>query len=570
MRSGSVRRAIATVAAARGSYAPPEAFLSRVATRIAQLPPAPAASGPAPDWEASTLPGEPEAAGRSAASDAAIFTVGTYAAQAILFVAGVAQKAILGPVGYGYWALMQTFWTFFSMASLGAQHGATRQIPAHRGRGDFAAAEAVAGTAGSFSLVAVSLLGSGVAAFAILFGAGWAPEMRFGLVLLGATAPLQYLTDVHEVVIQAVKRFDSASLTVVVKAGTALLLQTFAVYLLGFYGMFLGLVAVNLSAFFLWARLGLVNRRRPAFRLGIDWERLRELIRFGAPIMIYAQVWLLFVAVDSLIVAGALDVERLGYYALAVSASGYILYLPRSIGAVLFPRMTERFAQTGEIAAIRHYLTDVQRVLAYLLIPLAVAAGFFGFPVVIRHVLPDFEPAVPVVQIMMAASFFMALVSMPVKVLITAGYRWSLTLLMLVCLGVNAGLNYTAVVVLDGGIEAAAGATAVSYLVTFLLTTWYCLSKTLAPRKVLGHIAELLLVFAHAYAALRLVEWGVGSPETAVVPDGALACLKIAGFLLLMSPWLVLAQRRLEGVSMLLRAVSGGGRMLRRFVGREA
>src|SRR3954451_8923705 len=69
---------------------------------------------------------------RSAASDAAIFTLGTYAAQVLLFVAGVIQKGLLGPVATGYWALMGTFSLVLGVAPLGALEGGMRQLPLHR------------------------------------------------------------------------------------------------------------------------------------------------------------------------------------------------------------------------------------------------------------------------------------------------------------------------------------------------------------------------------------------------------------------------------------------------------
>ncbi len=511
-----------------------------------------------------SLAGEPSIRSRAATTDAAMFTVGTYVAQGLLFAAGLVQKAILGPVAVGYWSLMQSFWTFFSIAPLGAQHGATRQVPIHRGRGDFEAAGSAAGTAASFSFCAISGVGAVVAIVAILFGGGWAPELRFGLVLLGVTAPLRYMTDVHEVILQAVKRFDVASMAVIARGVLALTVQTLAVYLFGFYGLFLGLVAIQVGVFALWLRLGAISRRQPAFRWGIDRARLREVIRFGAPLMVWSQIWLLFVAVDSLIVAGALDVKRLGYYAVAVSMTHYVLYLPRSIGAVLFPRMTEDFARTGEIESIRHYATDVQGVLAYTLIPASIGAGFFLVPVLIRQALPAFDPAIPVIQIMVAASFFMALMNMPIKVLLAAGYRWSLTGILLTCLALNVVLNYGALVPLDLGIEGAAGATAISYLVTFLMTSGYSLSRWLDPWSVLLHVGEILLVFAYVYGGLRLVEWLIGAPDAGLAVDAALACAKLAAFLVLMTPLFVLAERRLGAISRMRVVLARGGIKLRR------
>ena len=112
-----------------------------------------------------------------------------------------------------------------------------------------------------------------------------------------------------------------------------------------------------------------------------------------------------------------------------------------------------------------------------MLVPLFLGGAYFLLPVLIRQALPEFEPAIPVVHIMVAGSFLLAMLSMPTKMLTTAGYRWGVTLLGLLCLGINAGVNYLAVAVLDWGLEGAAVATVFSYVVAFLLMTGYALSK---------------------------------------------------------------------------------------------
>jgi O-antigen/teichoic acid export membrane protein len=502
------------------------------------------------------LAGQPEGEVASATSDAAVFTLGTYAAQGVLAVAGLIQKGLMGPVGAGFWALMQTFWTFFTLASLGAQHGATRQIPIHRGRGDLVAAARISNTAGTFSLLAIAVVGLLVAVVAIVAGGSWAPELRFGLVLLGVTAPLRFYTDVHETILASLKRFKLVSLTVLVKALTALTLQTLAVVAFGYWGMFLGLVAIELATLGLWLRRGVIGFGRPGFHWQLDRAQLRELVAYGAPILVYSQVWLLFLAVDSLVVAAALDVKTLGYYALAVSVTNQVLFLPKSIGSVLFPRMTERFGRTQDLGSIRHYATDTQRILAYLLVPLSIGAAFCLAPVLIRQALPAFEPAVEAVQVIVAASFFVALMNMPIKMLITAGYRWSLTALIAVCVVINLTLNWVAVGPLDLGLRGAAGATALSYLVTFLATTGFSLSRTMRPLEVVGHLAEIIAAFAYSIGALWLLQELIGDGDGALA-DIALGIAKLAAFAVLMLPWMWLAEKRARALTMLADLLRG-------------
>jgi O-antigen/teichoic acid export membrane protein len=402
----------------------------------------------------------------------------------------------------------------------------------------------------------MSVLGLLVAVVAVVFGSGWNEQVRFGLVLLGVTAPLRLFTDTHEMLIQSVKRFDIQSGTVIIKAFVMLTLQTLAVLAFGFYGMFLGVVLIESIGFLWWMKIGIVSRERPAFRLELDRARLRGLIAFGGPILVMAQVWLLYAAVDQLIVAGALSLKELGYYALATSVTTYILFLPKSIGSAVFPRMAEKFGKTGEISHIHHYATDVQRLLAYVLVPIATAGGFFAFPVLIRYALPEFQPAIDVVQVMVAASFFMALNNMPIKVLLTAGYRWSVTSIALGCTVVNGAINALFVIVLDKGLVGAATATAISYVITFLAITAFALSRAIPWRTVAVHLAEILAVFAYCYAAMRGLDAVVDSGGHGLVVDSLLAAGQLLAFVILLTPWLWLAEKRVGGMTM-LRDLSG-------------
>jgi O-antigen/teichoic acid export membrane protein len=493
---------------------------------------------------------------RSAASDAAIFTLGTYAAQVLLFVAGVIQKGLLGPVATGYWALMGTFSLILGVAPFGALEGGMRQLPLHRGRGDHAAAAAVADTASSFTMLSTTIAGALLVGAALAFGSGWPPELQFGLILLGVTAPVKFLSDCHESIIQSTKRFTVASAAAIVRAAVALTLQTLFVWWLGFYGMFLGMVAAVLATFVLWNRLGLTSFRAPAFHWRIEGRRLRELTRFGLPTMIHGQVWALFLAVDNLIVAAFLDVEQLGYYALAVSVTSYIMLLPTGIGAALAPRMAEHFGRTHDAGSIRHYATDVQRLLAYLFLPVLVAAAFFLMPVLIRHALPEFAPAIRVVHIMVAGTFFVALSTMPIKLQLAAGYRWSVAGWTLVALAINVAANFVAVGVLDRGLTGAAVAVGFSYFTLFAIMTGFALSRTLRPHQVVSHAAEIVGVFAYLTAVMWAVEEAIGSGAGLLVPDAAVGLAKLCLVLISLAPWLILAQARFGGVSTVRSLVS--------------
>jgi len=524
----------------------------------------------APDSAFPGLAGYPEAGRRSAAVDAALVTVAIYGSQALIFVAGVVQKGLLGPTNAGYWALMGTFMTFFSLIALGAFDGATRQVPTHRGREEWQEAADVSNSAATFTIAAMAVGGTAVAVGAAVFGSNMAPPLRWGLVILGLTAPLRALVDCHDLLTQMTKRFDASALGLLLRAVVIITFQTAFVYFFGYYGMFMGLVLGSVLVLVMWWRMGLTGLRRPAFRLRLARRPLQEAIGVGVPILIQGQTWYLFLAIDNLIVAAFIDVKNLGYYALAVSVTSYVVLLPKSLGQALFPRMLERYAQSGDIRTIRHYATDVQRILGYLLVPPAIASLYFLLPVLIRQALPAFEPAIPVIHIMVAGSFFISIAQMPTEFLLTTGYRWQLAGLGTVCLVFNAGANYLAVAVLDGGIRGAAIATSVSYLVLFLVVTTYGLGKAYTRREVWTHIGELFAVFAYLMAVVWAIEQLVGPGGGSLIHDVAIGVAKFLAALLLLSPWFVLAQRRYKALTTIGGLLRSGSRAVSRWRARSA
>lgn len=501
------------------------------------------------------LAGLPDTRTTSLASDAALYTAATYAAQILIFLGGIVQKGILGPENTGFWTLMGTAWSVLAIVSLGVVQGAIRQIPHYRGRGELDQAAATADTAFTFSQLAMGLGGLALAAFALAFGGDWAPELRWGLMLVGLIAPLRNLVDCYEILFQATKRFTPLAVGLITKGLVVVVIQTLLVIAFGYYGMFAGLVALSLATLAVYRRMGLSGSRTPAFHRRLERRRVGELSKFGIPIYVYSQAWVLFLAIDSLIVANFVGVDELGYYGLALSVTSYIILLPRTVVQTVFPRMQERYSASGEAGAIRHYARDTQLVLAFMLVPPFVAAAYFFVPVLIRQALPAFDPAITVVHIIVAGSFLIALVELPVELIITIGKRWNLSALMVGALAFNAAANYVAVAVLDGGIEGAAYATVLSYLALLFSVTAYGFGATSGRASALRQLVAIGAVVVYSLGAM----WGLG----ALLPSGGSAPHDVAwaiggwlAFCALLVPWGILVQRRYGAVSMLRDAVS--------------
>jgi O-antigen/teichoic acid export membrane protein len=498
-------------------------------------------SPPPPAWAGLAATSRKAAGG--IAGDTATLALGFYVCQFCLVIAGFIQKRLLGPQATGYWTLIGTFWVFMSLASLGAVAGTIREVPNYRGRDDYEAAAEAADTGATFGVAAYALAGLIVIGVALAFGASWSPQLRWGVVLLGLLAPLRALVDVHYDLIRLVRRFDILAASLVLTGLLTLSVQTALVYALGYYGMFAGLALLCVASLATWWWFGFAGIRRPAFRPRLVRRRLRELVLAGIPITLYSNIWILFISVDTLLVASLLSVKQVGYYSLAVSVNSYLLFLPRIVSSAIFPRMQETYGESEDAAAVRHYAWDVPRVLAFVFVPLMIAAAFFLLPVLVRAVLPAFVPGIPAMRVMVAGAIFLALVDMPIEFLITVNARWLATALIVGCLALNAGLNLVALLGFDGGIRGAAIATASSYLVLWLVMTVVALRRVYTARLVAVQIATLLAVSAQLLGLLWLLERLVGTSDRGSV-DLALGLAKVALALALMTPWFVYAERR--------------------------
>lgn len=502
------------------------------------------------------LAGDPTTSDASAASEAATYAVGFFAAQLLLFVAGVVQKRLLGPGATGAWTLLGTFWSFFALAALGATAGMGRELPAYRGMRDLKRARVAANTGGSFGVASFAVAGLVVAAVGLL-ATSWSPYLRWGLVLLGLTAPLRALVDIHTDILRLTRRFRILAVSLVLNALLVLTLQSAFVAVLGFWGMFVGLVVVSLASLGLWTKLGLTGFRRPAFRWQIDLSMLRHLALVGIPVTAYSNLWVLFTSIDTLLVATFLDIKSVGYYSVAVSVNSYVLFLPRIVGGALFPRMQERFSAQNSVRAIRHYAVDVPRVLAYLLVPLLLAAAFFLLPVLVRQAMPSFTPGIRAVQVIVAGSFFLSLADMPIEFMITAGRRWRITGLMVAALAVNAAANAIALGVFHAGLVGAAAATGGSYFLLFATTTYMAVATADTHGAAVSQMLRLIMAGVWTIGVLWGTEVLFGPGGGSLAHELTRAFLKLVIALVALSPLVVLGEIRYRPLAMLLRMARG-------------
>lgn len=145
-------------------------------------------------------------------------------------------------------------------------------------------------------------------------------------------------------------------------AGQALLALAFVIVLAaigdveGAIGGFAGSYVVACLALYAWERSRLDGSRRPGSR-----ERLRQAAAFGLRASAANAVFYLMLRADLFILSAYASASSVGHYAIALSLTEIVLLLPRSLSAVLMPRVasltagaSRREQEAVAAASIRH------------------------------------------------------------------------------------------------------------------------------------------------------------------------------------------------------------------------
>jgi O-antigen/teichoic acid export membrane protein len=149
-------------------------------------------------------------------------------------------------------------------------------------------------------------------------------------------------------------------------------------------------------------------RSRYRFVFQCRVEEIRTALKLGFPLIVLGVLNMVFMSVDRWMVAAWLDETRLGYYALGFMAGNLLVLVPTSVASVLYPRMLERFAVSGDPRAARGLLVGPLRALAVLMLILIGAAIVF-LPPLIRLFLPKYLPSTPVLMVLIPGVFFLSL-----------------------------------------------------------------------------------------------------------------------------------------------------------------
>ena len=337
-------------------------------------------------------------------SDASLYSSMAILTQIVTLIAGILTRRYLGPVQMGIWSLLQIILVYSSYSPMGVTEAISREIPYHRGRGEFEKAEEMKNVIYSFSTVTSSLIAIGCIIYALIMRQSLRPELFYGLLLMPVLVMLQRSSNLCIAFLRGYKLFSIAAHQMILSAIVNAVLVIMCSKLYQVYGF---MFAMALS--FIFNILYVQFRHKFNFRWNFDFRKIWGLIQYGFPLIVIAMLGTIFLTIDKLMIAKILGVKELGLYSVALLAYTYLHNLPNSIGIVLIPNFHQKFGETQNVSSLKGYVEKTSQVFGTIM-PLLIASGWFLIPYFARLVLPDFEGSIPPMKYLITSVFWVALI----------------------------------------------------------------------------------------------------------------------------------------------------------------
>jgi O-antigen/teichoic acid export membrane protein len=454
--------------------------------------------------------------------------------------------AVLGRRGFGVLAAFALIPQLSTYGSLGWDSAAMRELPHLHGSGNAAAAARVRSTAYTAELLmtAAWMVVAAVVALAM-------PTLRVG-VLLGALSLLvAKFTRFFVIDAFVAKDFRIQARVGMVTVFAAAVLQVLGAWRYGALGAFAGLVAANaigLSTYWL--------RRSMSWHLGLDWPELRRLSAIGWPMALLGLVSGTTGASAYLergLIGSIAGLSTLGLYAFGVSLNNYLIAFVGDFSRTYQPHLLEALAQSTSGEALARWLTKPALGVSYAASILA-SAMLAVLPVLVRLLLPAYEPVLAVLPVLFCAGLISCLTYIPAMFLNSAAANQQAYYTKLWTAGLLLYAGVLWAVLHEGfGLAGAAWAAIIPplFVVSFAIPKAY--SYYVAKRATaMAHAARLLapivlVVGVHAIARATMSRYAgamTGRPVADEALIGALA-LTITAVPLLTAAWHALDGARL-------------------------
>ncbi len=419
-----------------------------------------------------------------------------------LMARGLIAARLLGPMGYGAWNALQLMMDYGVFAAAGTQQGLDQAVPARIVANDPAALKRLKRAGFTNILFTTLLFIAGCMIWASSGSSRLLGTWGFGGIALALFCVLAVNIAYYGLsLLRSHGDMTTVSTWFVLQGLIGAGLGLALVPRLGEWGLLWGWVAGCLvSLLFVLVR----GRREAPLQWAVGPENL-QLVRIGLPMFVFSSSTLVMRSLDRLIILRYLGTQDLGYYSLSVMALTFLLYLPDSVGYVVYPQLLRRYGEAGEDAtAIRGRVERLLQAMA-VSVPLLSGLAFLWTREIVALVLPQFLPGVTAVRILCFGAGGLALGTIASLVLMTVGRRMALVPAAVFATALGATLDIVAVR-LGFGITGVAWATLATYALNGgLLLTMASAGVGHDSRRTLSFVFSNLMPLAIGI----LLAWGI-------------------------------------------------------------
>jgi len=349
----------------------------------------------------------------------------------VLAVAGVVVARVLGPEQLGILTLPVLAVSYLPFVNIGVVDALVRDIPLLRGSGEEERLHRSEGASAAWLLLFILLM------MMLMIIARWLRPTLLtddGVLYLFVliSIPIVLLNRFLYTLANGYQRFHLISgATIAQSLFRAIvvlsLLALMATHLQLYAQPIAILVSVTLAATLFWWHL------RPRLHLHFSWPLLKHFVATGLPISLYALFLLLLTNGDTFIIGRRFSLETLGFYQLGNLVRDTLIMLSGAFASVILPAYARIYGREGASDFLHG---KVFSHFWYFLLGSSLLTGLscVALPFLVRWLLPEYLPSLPLLQRMALAIFPFMLTLVLTSYLIVCNRQKLLVLFQLIAM----------------------------------------------------------------------------------------------------------------------------------------
>ncbi|MBF0232791.1 MAG: lipopolysaccharide biosynthesis protein [Desulfamplus sp.] len=331
--------------------------------------------------------------------DIGSLSISTVVSRGLLFLRDLMLAGFLGPISYGVWIQMVVIFNYALHLPLGFQHAMSRDVPYFLGRKEYTQVATIEDIVFIVTLSTSILACFSVFLAYIVFDYHILGLSLLALLIVFAVIIAQQVNSFFSILLRAHQKFYVFSIGFVMIALLSLVLSVFFARNFGAIGAAAALGMAFIIVTIFWISY---SPYKPT-SIKINFVDFKKITRLAIPLFMIGLSGLLITSIDRLIIIFFYDKVHIGYYGLAFMVNQSIFLITMPIMQAIHPRMMQSYGKHGNPKKIKHYLSFLTQAMG---VGVAFLIGIIYLIIdkIIIFFLPEFEPAIKIIQIILLGS----------------------------------------------------------------------------------------------------------------------------------------------------------------------